>query len=68
MLKPGADNMREAIRWYIGEYGWRGLINDRFSPTRGWQADHLRVVAERISPDDTVVPFVVQRRREAHAD
>jgi hypothetical protein len=47
----------------MGEYGWRGLITDRFSPTRGWLADRLRTIAERISPVDPLAPLIAYRRK-----
>ena len=33
------SRIMKAITWYIGEYGWRGLAMDPFSPVRGSLAD-----------------------------
>jgi hypothetical protein len=43
--------MFEALRDYAAEYGWRGLITDKFSPTRGWLAERLCTLANRAQPN-----------------
>jgi hypothetical protein len=55
--------MMKALREYLAEYGWRGLITDRFSPTRGWLAEQLRASAERISPADPLAPLIEYRHK-----
>jgi hypothetical protein len=59
--------MMKAIREYTAEYGWCGLITDRFSPTRWGLADYLRTIADRLSPPDDVPAYWrVRREMEAH--
>ena len=57
--------MLQAIRDYVHEFGWHGLIRDRFSPTRAGLADWLRAIAERINPQNKLDVVLAYRHEMA---